>query len=173
MFHFVCADTQCASTPGKLKSLPDHGGQVTASTPSLPGVDAHSEYNTTNIFTWVHNTNTHKKCFTLFTTNVNLPDQHTSLYCHENCHGYIPLQQNETKVHFVSWISQDHLWCCALSVYVLFTSGPKICSCLMRIQSYDNYVIWSGSLALMNREPITLRILLMRARLQDQKVCVT
>ena len=41
------------------------------------------------------------------------------------------------------------------------------------IHPFDNYVIWPGSLALMNREPITLRNLLMRARLQDQKVCVT
>jgi hypothetical protein len=30
-----------------------------------------------------------------------------------------------------------------------------------------------GSLAVMSREPITLRNLLMRASLQDQKVCVT
>ena len=37
----------------------------------------------------------------------------------------------------------------------------------------DNYVIWSGSLALMNSEPITLGNLLMAARLEDQKVCVT
>jgi hypothetical protein len=36
----------------------------------------------------------------------------------------------------------------------------------------DNYVIWPGSLALMNHEPITLRDLLIWARLQDQKVCV-
>ena len=41
------------------------------------------------------------------------------------------------------------------------------------IHSFDNYVIWPGSLAIMNREPIALRNLLMRARLQDQKVCVT
>jgi hypothetical protein len=41
------------------------------------------------------------------------------------------------------------------------------------IHHFDNYVIWPGSLALMNREPITLRNLLMRARLQDEKVCVT
>ena len=41
------------------------------------------------------------------------------------------------------------------------------------IHPFDNYVIWPGSLALMNREPITLRYLLMRARLQDQKDCVT
>jgi hypothetical protein len=38
---------------------------------------------------------------------------------------------------------------------------------------FDNYIIWPGSLALINREPITLRNLLMRARLQDRKVCVT
>jgi hypothetical protein len=41
------------------------------------------------------------------------------------------------------------------------------------IHPFDNYVILPGSLALVNREPITLRNLLMRARLQDQKVCVT
>jgi hypothetical protein len=41
------------------------------------------------------------------------------------------------------------------------------------IHPFDNYIIWPGSLALMNRQPITLRDLLMRARLQDQKVCVT
>jgi hypothetical protein len=43
----------------------------------------------------------------------------------------------------------------------------------LQIHPFDNYVIWPGSLALMNREPITLRNLLMRARLQDQKECVT
>ena len=37
------------------------------------------------------------------------------------------------------------------------------------IHPFDNYVIWPGGLALMNREPITLRNLLMRAMLQDQK----
>ena len=41
------------------------------------------------------------------------------------------------------------------------------------IHPFDNYVIWLGSLTLVNREPITLRNLLMRARLQDQKVGVT
>jgi hypothetical protein len=41
------------------------------------------------------------------------------------------------------------------------------------IHPFDNYIIWPGSLALMYREPITLRNLLMRARLQDRKVCVT
>jgi hypothetical protein len=41
------------------------------------------------------------------------------------------------------------------------------------IHPFDNYVIWPGSLALMNREPITLRNLLTRARLQDQKVCAS
>jgi hypothetical protein len=35
-----------------------------------------------------------------------------------------------------------------------------------RIHPFDNYVIWPGSLALINREPITLRNLLMRAILQ-------
>ena len=44
---------------------------------------------------------------------------------------------------------------------------------LASIRPFDNYVIRPGSLALMNREPITLRNLLMGARLQDQKVCVT
>ena len=34
--------------------------------------------------------------------------------------------------------------------------------------SFDNYVIWPGSIVLMNRDPITLHNLLMRARLQDQ-----
>ena len=33
------------------------------------------------------------------------------------------------------------------------------------LHHFDNCVIWPGSLALMNREPITLRNLLMRARL--------
>ena len=37
-----------------------------------------------------------------------------------------------------------------------------------RIHPFNNYVIWPGSLALMNREPITLRNLLMRARLCDK-----
>jgi hypothetical protein len=37
----------------------------------------------------------------------------------------------------------------------------------------DNYVIWPGSLALMNREPITLRNLLMRARLQHRYLIYT
>ena len=41
------------------------------------------------------------------------------------------------------------------------------------IHPFDNYIIWPGSLALMNRQPITLRDLLMRASLQDQKVYVT
>jgi hypothetical protein len=41
------------------------------------------------------------------------------------------------------------------------------------IHSFDNYVNWPGSLALMNCEPITLRNLLMRARFQDQKESVT
>jgi hypothetical protein len=36
----------------------------------------------------------------------------------------------------------------------------------VRIHPFDNYDIWPGSRALMNREPITLRNLLMRARLQ-------
>jgi hypothetical protein len=44
---------------------------------------------------------------------------------------------------------------------------------IIAIHPFDNYVIWPGSLALMNREPITLHNLLMRVRLQDQKVCVT
>jgi hypothetical protein len=53
---------------------------------------------------------------------------------------------------------------------------------LYLIHRFDDYVILPGSLALMNCEPITLRDLLMRARLQDQidlylkfdqKVCMT
>ena len=40
------------------------------------------------------------------------------------------------------------------------------------IHPFDNYVIWPGSLALMNCEPITLRNLLMRARFQDRKVYI-
>jgi hypothetical protein len=43
-------------------------------------------------------------------------------------------------------------------------------SVIHTIYPFNNYVIWPGSLALMNHEPITLRNLLMRARLQDQKV---
>jgi hypothetical protein len=42
-----------------------------------------------------------------------------------------------------------------------------------RQYTLDNYVIWPGRLALTNREPITLRNLLMRANLQQQKVRVT
>jgi hypothetical protein len=42
-----------------------------------------------------------------------------------------------------------------------------------QIHPFDNYVIWPGGLALMNREPITFRNLLTRARLRDQNVCVT
>jgi hypothetical protein len=41
------------------------------------------------------------------------------------------------------------------------------------IYPFDDYVIWPVSLALMNRERITLRNLPMRAILQYQKVCVT
>jgi hypothetical protein len=45
--------SECASTPGKLKSLPDDGGNWT--------MWMHTQSNTANtIFTWVHNTNTHK-----------------------------------------------------------------------------------------------------------------
>jgi hypothetical protein len=35
-----------------------------------------------------------------------------------------------------------------------------------QIHRFDNYVIWPGSLALMNHEPITLCNLLIRARFQ-------
>jgi hypothetical protein len=41
------------------------------------------------------------------------------------------------------------------------------------IYPFDDYDIWPVSLALMNRERITLRNLPMRAILQYQKVCVT
>jgi hypothetical protein len=33
--------------------------------------------------------------------------------------------------------------------------------CTREIHLFDNYIIWPGSLALMNREPITLRNLLL------------
>jgi hypothetical protein len=36
---------------------------------------------------------------------------------------------------------------------------------------FNTYIIWPGSLALVNSEPITLRNLLMRTRNQDQNVC--
>ena len=38
-------------------------------------------------------------------------------------------------------------------------------TCEKQIHPFDDYVIWPGNVALMNREPITLRNLLMRARL--------
>jgi hypothetical protein len=43
---------------------------------------------------------------------------------------------------------------------------------VITLHSFHNYVICPGSLVLTNREPITLRNLLTRARFQDRKVCV-
>jgi hypothetical protein len=69
--------------------------------------------------------------------------------------------------------------CFAFCDWDLFQQYAVACSITSRdhmharIHPFDNYDVWRGSLALMNREPITLRNLLMRTRLQDQKVCVT
>ena len=40
--------------------------------------------------------------------------------------------------------------------------------CTDWIHPFDNYVIWPGSLVLLNREPVALRLLLMKVRLPGQ-----
>jgi hypothetical protein len=74
-----------------------------------------------------------------------------SLIMHVFHNEYIKFKKIILKKMYINWFMHMSKW----------------------IHPFDNYIIWPGSLALMNREPITSRNLLMRARLQDQKVCVT
>ena len=56
---------------------------------------------------------------------------------------------------------------------LIYSTDSKV-ELMLLIVPFDNYVIWPAwEPPLMNREPIILRNLLMKARLQDQKVCVT